>query len=124
MPPHPLTYLEWRKCDQNEPRFNGVFSKNNSPKINLDKCKSYGTHWIALYLNNEKVTYFDSFGVEHIPKEIRRFIGKNYSKYLHNTSIQFSNIRFIDFMLKGKRLSDYTNLFSPNKHVKNNLIKF
>ena len=28
-------------------------------------------------------------------------------------------IRFIDFMLKGKSLLDYTNLFSPNDYEKN-----
>ena len=48
--------------------------------INLDKFESIGTHWIALYVNGNKRTsydeiYFDSFGVGHIPKEIRKFIG-------------------------------------------------
>ena len=38
--------------------------------INLDKFKAIGTHWIALFVNVNNVTYFDSFGVEHIPKEI------------------------------------------------------
>ena len=42
---------------------------------NLDEYKSIETHWIALYVNAENVTYFDSFGVEHIPKEIKKFIG-------------------------------------------------
>ena len=65
------------KFYQNEPRFNGVYSRNNLPKIkdgayiiNLDEYSNIGTHWIALYANNNSVTYFDSFGVEHIPKEI------------------------------------------------------
>ena len=40
--------------------------------INLDEFKSIGTNWIALYVNDNNVTYFDSFGVEHIPKEIYR----------------------------------------------------
>ena len=43
--------------------------------INLDKHKSIATHWIALFANGSCVTYFDSFGVEHIPKKIKRFIG-------------------------------------------------
>ena len=65
------------KYYQNEPKFNDVYSRNNLSKmrdgaylINLNECKSIGTHWIALYVNNNNVTYFDSFGVDHIPKEI------------------------------------------------------
>ena len=89
MPPHPLTNLEIQKY-QNEPRFNGVYSRDNLPKIkdgayviNLDEYSDIGTHWVALYVQNNDVTYFDSFGVEHIPKEIRTFIGnkKNTNKY-------------------------------------------
>ena len=57
MPPHPLTNFEIQKYDQNEPRFNGVYSRNNLPKkikdwdyvINLDKHPDVGTHWIALF---------------------------------------------------------------------------
>ena len=77
MPPHPLTNFEIQKYYQNEPKFNGVFSRDNLPNkikdgayvINLDEYSDIGTHWIALWVNNN-VTYFDSFGVEHIPKEI------------------------------------------------------
>ena len=47
---------------------------------NLHKYESIGTHWIALYVNTENLTYFDSFGVEHIPKEIRKFIGNKNIK--------------------------------------------
>ena len=43
--------------------------------INLDKYESIGTHWIALYVNAKNTTYFDSFRVEHIRKEIRKLIG-------------------------------------------------
>ena len=81
MPPHPLTNLEIQKYDQNEPKFNGVYSRNNLSKIkdgayiiNLDEYESKGTHWIALYVNTKNVTYSDSFGVEHTTKEIRKFI--------------------------------------------------
>ena len=77
MPPPLLKYFEIQKYYQNEPKFNGVSSRNNLPKlkdgayvINLHEYKSVGTHWIALYVNVENVTYFDSFGVVHIPKEI------------------------------------------------------
>ena len=83
MPPHPLTNFEIQKYYQNEPKFNDVYSRNNLPKvkygayvINLDDYKSIGTHWIALYVNDNNIIYFDSFEVEHIPKEIKRFIGK------------------------------------------------
>ena len=44
--------------------------------VNLDEFKSIGTHWIPLYVNGNNTTYFDSFGVEHIPKEIKKFRGK------------------------------------------------
>ena len=67
---------------QNEPKFNGVYSKHNLPKIkcrvfviNLDEFKSIGTHWIALCISDNNVAYFDKFGVEHIQKEIKKFIG-------------------------------------------------
>ena len=72
MPPHPLTNFEIQKYYQNEPRFNGVYSIDNLTKIkdgayiiNLDEYSDIGTHWVALYANNDDVTYFDSFGVEH-----------------------------------------------------------
>ena len=78
MPPDPLTNLEIQKYHQNEPKFNGVYSWNNLPKIkdgeyikNLDEFKSIGTHLIALYVNTNNIVYFDGFEVEHIPKEIK-----------------------------------------------------
>ena len=81
MLPHPLTSFAIQKYYQNEPKFNDVFSRNNLPKIkdgayvvNLDEYKSIRTHWIAFYVNVINITYFDSFGVEHIPKEIKKFI--------------------------------------------------
>ena len=84
MPPHPLTNFEIQKYYKNEPRFNGVYSRNNLTKIkdgayviNLDEYSDIATHWVALHLQNNNVTYFDSFGVEHIPKEIKAFIINN-----------------------------------------------
>ena len=47
--------------------------------INLDEYSDIGTHWVALYVNNNNVTYFDGFGVEHIPKEIKAFISRSLS---------------------------------------------
>ena len=81
MPPHPLTNLETQKYHKNKPRFNGVYSRDNLSKIkdgtyviNLVEYSDIGTHWVALSVNNNNVIYFDSSGVEHIPKEIITFI--------------------------------------------------
>ena len=70
LPAHPLTSFEIQEYYQNEPRFNGVFSRDNllniinngAYVINLDEYDDIGTHWVALYVNNKIVTYFDSFG--------------------------------------------------------------
>ena len=76
-------------------------------------------------MNDDNVTYFDSFGVEHILKEIKKFIrNKNIitSIYIvqacNSIRCGYFCIGLIDFMLKGKSLLDYTNLFFPNKYVK------
>ena len=86
MPPQPLTNFEIQKKYQNETRFNGVYSRDNLPKIkdgaylvNLDEYSDLGTHWVALYANNDDVTYFDSFGVNHILKEIKAFVNRSLS---------------------------------------------
>ena len=78
-------------------------------------------------MNAKIVTYFDSFGVEHIPKEIRKFIrNKNIITNIYRIQAYDSImcgyfcIGFIDFMLKGKSLLECTNLFSPNEYKKNN----
>ena len=82
MPPHPWTSFEIQNCYQNEPKFNGVYSRNNLTKIkngvyviNHDEFKSIGTNWIAFYVNGNNIIYFYSIGVEHIPKEIKKIIG-------------------------------------------------
>ena len=79
MPHHPLTNFEIQKYYQNKPRFNGLYSRDELPDkikdetyiIDLHENSDIGTHWIALYALNNNVTYFDSFGAEHIPKEIK-----------------------------------------------------
>ena len=79
MPPHPLTNFEMQKYYQNEPIFNGVYSRNNLPKkikdgayvINLDKYADVGTHWIALFCNRREIVYFGSFGIEHATKRLK-----------------------------------------------------
>ena len=132
MPPHPLTNFEIQKYYQNQPKFNGVYSRNNSSKIkdgayiiNLDEYESIRTHWIALYANDNNVTYFDSFGVEDILKEIKTFIGnKNIITNIYRVQAYDSImcgyffIGFIDFMSESTSLLECTILFSPNKNKK------
>ena len=113
MPPHPLTNFEMQKFYQNEPKFNGVYSRKSLPKIkdgtyikDLDQYRSVGTHWIALYVNGSAFydgTYFGSFGVENIPKEIKKFIGNKvittniYGIQAYNSiKCGYLCIRFID----------------------------
>ena len=133
MPPYPLTNFEILEYYQKDPKLNSVYSKNFLPKIkygayviNLDEYEPIGTHWIALYVNGNNITYFDSFGVENIPKEIKKLIGnKNiitsiYTIQAYNSIMcRYVCTGFIDFMLKGKNLLDYRNLFSPIEYEKN-----
>ena len=133
MPSYPLANFEIQKYYQYEPRFNGVYSRDNLPKledetyvINLNDYTDIGSHWVALYLQNNGVTYFDSFGVEHIPKEIKTFVGNtnietNIFRIQASDSIMcgYFCIGFIDFMFAGKTLTEFTNLFSPNNFKKN-----
>ena len=79
MAPHPLTNFEIQKYCQVELRFNGVYSRDNLPKvkdgayvINLDEYPDIETHWFTLYILNNNVSYFDSFGFEHTQKEIKK----------------------------------------------------
>ena len=132
MPPHHLTNFEMQKHYQNEPRFNGVYSKDKLPKIkdgayiiNLDEYSDIGTHWIALYVQNNDVTYFDSFGVEYFPEEIKTFVDNkniktNIFRIEASDSImcRYFCIGFIDFILPGKTSTGFTNLFSPNNFKK------
>ena len=98
MPHHPITNFEIQKYYENEPKLNGVYSIKNLPKIkdrvyiiNFDEYESIGTNWIALYVNAKNITYFDSFGVEHIPKEVRKFIG---NKNIATNIYRMNNIQF------------------------------
>ena len=80
--------MEIQKYYQNEPRFNGVFSRNNLPKakkdrsfvINLYEYANVDTRWIALFCNRNEIVYFDSFGVEHVPEKIKEFFGNKNIK--------------------------------------------
>ena len=123
-----------KRSSKNESRFNGVYSRDNLPNkikdgayvINLDEYSDIGAHCVALWVNNNNVTYFDSFGVEHIPKEIIKFnknkdIKTNIFRIQAYDSIMcgYFYIGFIDFKFKGKTLTEYTNHFSPNDFKEN-----
>ena len=120
--------MKYKEYYQNEPRFNGVFSRDNLPNsirpkglgcavkygayvINLDEYDD--THWVALYVNNKTIIYFDSFGVEHIPREIIKFIARkkiitNIYRIQAYDSIMYGYfcIGFINFLFNGKSLTD------------------
>ena len=129
LPFHPLTNIEISEYYANEPRFNGAYSRNNLPKtikkgayvINLDEYENMGTHWVSLFVKTNKNIYFDSFGIEHIPNEINKFIGNEQisSAKARNKNIitnifrlqaydsimcGYYCIEFINYMLKGKTL--------------------
>ena len=103
----------------NEPTFNGVFSRNNLPKIkkdeayviNLDEYANGGTYCIALFCSRNEIVYFNSFGVEHVPEEIKKFFGNkniiaNIFRVQANDSVMCRcfYIGFIDFMLARKKI--------------------
>ena len=138
MPSYPLTNFEIKKNYQSERKFNGVYSRDNLPKlssternyverssseikdeayiINLDEYSDIRTRcW-------NDVTYFGSFGVEYIPKEMKKIISNvNIKNNIFRTQAYDSIIcgyfciGFFDFMLAGKTLTNFTNIFSPNK---------
>ena len=123
MLPRPLTNFEIQKYYENESRFNSVYCRDNLPNkikdgayvTNLDEYSDIGTHWIALYVKNNDITYFDSFGVEHIPQEIIKFIGRkniiaNIFRIQAYNSIMcgYFCIGFVNFMLAGKTLTELT----------------
>ena len=125
------------KYYQNESRFNNIYSRNNLPKkvkdgayvIKLDEYADVGTHWITLLCNRSEIVYFDSFGVEHVPEEIKEFVGNkniiaNIFRVQANNSVMcgYFCIGFIDFMLAGKKLTDFTNMFSCYDFKKNDNI--
>ena len=94
-----------------------MYSGNNIPNkikkgayvINLDEYENTGTHWVSLFVKPKYTVYFDSFGIEHIPTEINKFIGHNDIKrnifriqaYDSNMCRYFCT-EFINYMLKGK----------------------
>ena len=127
----------WQKYYDNELRFNDVFWRDYLPKetkdgayvINLDEHADSDTHWIGLFCNRNKIVYFDSFSIEHVSEEIKKFIKTknikaNIFRIQANNSVMcgYFCIGIIDFMLAGKTLTDYTSLFSPHDFNKNDQI--
>ena len=100
--------------------------KDGAYIVNLDEYSDIETHWIALYVNNKTATCFDSFGIEHISKEVKKFVN-NQNIIANIFGIQaydsvtcgYCYIGFINCMFMGKSLTDYTNLFSPNNFKRN-----
>ena len=132
---HPLINFEIQKHSKNEPRFNGAFSRNNLPKkvkngayiINLDENAELGTHWIASFFNRNEIVYFDSFGVEHVPEEIKEYLGnKNIKANIfwvqanHSVMCGYFYIGSFSYfyLLSGKKLSDYISLSFPHDFKK------
>ena len=80
--------MEINEYYKNEPKINGVYSRNNLPykikkgayDINLDEYENTGTHSVSLFVKTNKAIYFDSFGIGHIPKEINKFINNDMTK--------------------------------------------
>lgn len=118
-------------------RFDGVFSRDNlnifnkdgAYIINLDKYDNIGTHWVAIYLKNDNVTYFDSFGIEYIPKEITKLINDKSIKSnifriqsLNSILCGYFYIGFIEYTFNNLGLNEYTKLFLVTDFDKNDQI--
>ena len=98
-----------------KPRFNGVFSKDNLPRIkngvcviNLDDKHSKGTHWVSLFIDIITAVYFDKF----ITNNIFRIQNDDF------IMCRFYCIVFKGYMTAGKTLLYYTKSFPPNDYKK------
>ena len=102
--------------------------KKGAYVINLDEYENTGTHWVSLFVKPKYTVYFDSFGIERTPKEINKFINNDIKSNIFRIQAydsimcEYFCIDFINYMLKGKTLLGYTNLFSPNNFKKNDQI--
>ena len=124
--PYPLTNFETKNYYENKPRFNGVYSRDDLPKtiknvayvINIDGYEDVGTYWIVLYVKDNEIAYFNFFGVEHVPKEIKKSIGHksiktNIFRIQADNSIMcgYIYIGFFDFMFVQKSFINFTSFF-------------
>ena len=132
-----MSNFEIEEYFKKEPKFKGVYSRNSLPSlskdggyvVNLDERGEAGTHWVAIHIKGPKATYFDSFGIEHIPNEVLRFLRKkdidsNIFRVQSKKSVLcgYFCIKFLEYMFSGKTLTEYTNLFSPTDFKKNDKV--
>ena len=142
-----MLWIIWIKCFSSTPskftkyfnyksRFNCIFSRYNLPRrndgvyiINLNDKESKVTHWFFLFINRNTSVHFDSFGIEYISQEVLnkiedKSITKNIFRIKCNdcTMCGFYCIAFIEYLIAGKTLLEYANLFSPNNYQKNEKI--
>ena len=115
-PLHPLNNIEIANYFNYKPRFNGVISRNNLPKIkdgtyviSLYDKNSKGTHWVTLFANKHTAVYSDSFGIEQIPQEVLKrikdkSITRNIFRIQDNESIMcgFYCAAFVEYLLAEK----------------------
>ena len=125
-----MTNFEIQKCYQNEPRFNGVYSrdnltdkiKNGTYVINLDEYSDIGTHWIAFYALNLELNVSQNKSETLLVTKILRDLRsrKNIFRIQTYDSVMsgYFCIGFFDFMLKVKSLTNSTNIFSQNDLLK------
>ena len=133
---HSLSNIEIDKYFKYDSRFNGLFSRHNLFRIkdgvyviNLDDKQSEVTHWVSLFIDKNIAVYFYCSVIEYISQEVLskikdKSITHNIFRIQDADSIMrgFYCIAFIEYMLSGKALLDYTNLFSPNDYQKNDRI--
>ena len=133
MPLPILSNIKTAKYFNYDPRFNGVFSRDNLPRmkdgayiINLNDKQSGVRRWVSFFIDRNIAVYFDSFGIDYIPQKVLRkikdkSITHNIFRAQSDDSImsEFYCIIFIEYMLAGKTLLDYTNLFSSTNYRNN-----
>ena len=138
VPRHPSNNIEITNYFNNDPKFNGVFLRKNLHRIkdeayviNLDHKNSKGTHWVSLFIDRNTALYFDSFGIKYIPLNVLnkikdKSITHNIFRLQNNECIinEFCCTGLIGYMIPGKTLLDYTNLFSPNDYKKSDEVIF
>ena len=88
----------------------GYVVKDGAYIVSLEEYADVGTNWIALFCNRSEIVFFDSFGVEYVPEEMKEFVGNknikaNIFRVQANNSImcEYFYIRFIDFMMAGRK---------------------
>ena len=92
--------------------------------INLDEYADVATHWIALFCNRSEIVCFNSFGVEHVPEQIKTFVGNkniiaNIFRVQANNSAMhgYFCIGLIYCMVAGKKLTDFTDWQKNNDNI-------